>query len=135
MSESTSTARYDFEIIKAYIDTTKSIVQLSSAGLVLPLTLKTAFLVSTGSFNSLERASIVFSWVSFLLAIAAGTFYSYVSVKYIETRLSPKEAEALSLVQQLIEWGPGNVYGLMMLAFFGGALFVILYSLLMIMGS
>jgi hypothetical protein len=130
MGASDSKARKDFEIVKAYIDTTKTIVQLSSAGLVLPLTLKTAFSEISSNSGSLGGGGLVFivlSWLCFLVAIGAGSLYPYVAVKSVEKELFPEETFVPDWLKALVN-DPGNVYGVMLIAFFGGAFFVVFYS-------
>jgi len=127
----------DFEVIKAYVDSTKSFVQLSSAGLALPLALRSAWpaiAASSGAFHSYALVSIVFSWICFLTAIATGTFYQYLGIKYIEVELSKDQAVVSSLVRRFVA-NPGNFYGAMLIAFFLGAFSIFVYSAGVIIGT
>ena len=76
------------ETMKLYIEGSKSFVQLSSAGLALPVVLKSnifGLFDKTGQFSSLQLMVVCLSWVCFLVSIAAGVLYQYVAVKFIES--------------------------------------------------
>ena len=70
--------KVDFEIVKAYIESAKSFVQLSSAGLVAPIALKQVWSSSNGSKFLLGKfglVSMVLSCSLFFLSIGAGALF------------------------------------------------------------
>lgn len=129
--------RDDMDIIKQYIECAKSFVQLSSAALVIPVALKTkVFGIPEGGrrFEGMELVAVCVSWALFLVAIGAGAFYQYAATKFVEYTRSPQETFLSAIVKPFVKGhGPGVLYGVMVVAFFCGALCVVLYSLAMIM--
>jgi hypothetical protein len=122
----------DIEIMKLYLDGTKSFVQLSSAGLALPIVLSSKVIDlfrTSGHFNHLSLTFVCISWACFLTSIGAGALYQYVAVKFLEY-----EGDKQTYVPGTIQWlvkglGPGVAYGAMVVAFYGGAISVVIYSL------
>lgn len=135
-AERLASGRDDMDIIKQYLESAKSFVQLSSAALVIPVALKTKVLgIPEGGrrFEGLEILAICVSWALFLGAIGAGAFYQYAATKFVEYRRSPRETYVSAILEPFVKGqGPGVIYGVMVVAFFCGALCVILYSLAMI---
>lgn len=72
------------EMTKGFCDTAKSYVQISSAGLAIPLLFKEAMLGKTrsdiGLLGSVPR-SLISSWVLFLVSIACGLAYQWLSMR------------------------------------------------------
>jgi hypothetical protein len=120
------------EIIKAYIDSSKSFIQLSSAGLALPVVLHSQVLGlfrQTAGYNRLVLSFVLLSWLCFLASIAAGTLYQYAAIKSVEYEAAPTETYVPQVLSYLIERrGPGVAYGVMVIAFYLGAVFVVTYS-------
>lgn len=122
----------DIEIMKLYLDGAKSFVQLSSAGLALPVVLNSNVL---GLFHIPSRFSyfqltfICISWFCFLVAIVAGVLYQYAAVKFVEYESDSRTYVPFVLKPFVKGLGPGLAYGTMVLAFFGGAVSVVVYSL------
>jgi hypothetical protein len=122
------------EFIKAYIDNAKTIIQLSSAGLALPAVLHSQVI---GLFHRSERHSlvevlfIVLSWLCFLASIAAGTWYQYSAIKFAEFETEPNTTYVPFYSKYLVEKrGPGVAYGAKLIAFYAGAVCVVVYSLI-----
>jgi hypothetical protein len=124
----------NLDTMKAYIDTTKTYIQLSSGGLVLPLAIKTQVLNlfrSGGSYSGVVLGLIIVSWVCFLVAIAAAALYQYAAVKFVEYHQNRQATYVSGPLKRLIHSknGPGVAYGVMFAAFYSGAILVVLYSL------
>lgn len=120
------------EIIKLYLDGAKSFVQLSSAGLALPVVLNSNVLGifhTTPRFGYFQLVFICISWLCFLLAIAAGVLYQYAAVKFVEYESDSETYVPFALKPFVKGIGPGLAYGAMVLAFFVGAVSVVVYSL------
>jgi hypothetical protein len=74
----------NLDTMKAYIDTTKTFIQLSSGALVLPLAIKAQVLNlfrSDGTYRPTALILICASWFCFLLAIGAGALYQFPQIK------------------------------------------------------
>ena len=122
----------DLETMKAYIDTSKTFIQLSSGGLVLPLVIRTQVLNlfrSDGTYRPTALILICASWVCFLLAIGAAVLYQYAAVKFVEYHENPKATYVPRMLAGLIQRsGPGVAYGVMVATFYVGAILAVLYS-------
>ena len=119
------------ETMKLYLEGSKSFVQLSSAGLALPVVLKSSIFGlfgKTGQFSSLQLTIVCLSWMCFLVSIGAGVLYQYVAVKFIESESHPKKTYVPSILKGLVR-EPGRAYGVMVVAFYAGAVSVVVYSL------
>jgi hypothetical protein len=76
-----------FEIVKSFVDTAKSYIQISSAGLALPL-LFTQAIFGKSAENGLKntgstRGFLYGAWFCFLLAIGFGLIYQWLSVRRV----------------------------------------------------
>ena len=72
------------EMTKAFCDTAKSYVQISSAGLALPLLFQEAMLGKVRSDNGLLGSfhwELIPSWALFLIAIVCGLLYQWLSMR------------------------------------------------------
>jgi len=121
------------EITKLYIDSAKSFVQLSSAGLALPVVLSSKILGlfrSTQQFNHFSLAFICLSWGCFLVAIGAGVLYQYAAVKFLEYEADNETYVPRALQSLVNDRGPGVAFGVMTVAFYAGAVSVVIYSLI-----
>jgi hypothetical protein len=131
------------ELMKAYVDTAKSFVQLSSAGLALPLVFSSQLLGLFGRTTSQSgavtplsegvRIWVIASWACFLITIGAGTFYQYAAIKSAEEEIDPSGVYITKILRPLITTGPGLAYGVMVIFFYLGAVSVIVYSALVIL--
>jgi len=130
------------ELVKAYCDTAKSYIQISSAALALPLLFRQAWLGEAGIRGGLQSIgvpwSLIMAWLSFLLAIACGLAYQWLIVRRLwdklnDDHLTPDNAK---------EWGvapaPGvpkfesldrsYLYGGMVFCFYLGACLFVWFS-------
>ncbi|HET7234369.1 MAG TPA: hypothetical protein VFJ16_30425 [Longimicrobium sp.] len=123
---------HELNIINAYIDTAKTFIQLSSAALILPLIIQTKLLgLREGAplFIGIERWAVFGSWIFFLIAIAAGATYQHYAVKFVEYNWRPDDTHVSSVQRPIIlKHGPGIVYGVMVSAFYLGAICIVVYS-------
>jgi hypothetical protein len=71
------------EMTKAFCETAKSYVQISSAGLAVPLLLSEAILGSGGSDKRLGDVpcSLLLCWSMFLISIGCGLTYQWLAVR------------------------------------------------------
>jgi hypothetical protein len=125
-------------VMKAYADSAKSFTQLSTAALALPVVFQKQLFdsasVSSGASSVLQGPAmllVVGSWLLFLTAVGAGTFYQYVSTKCLELHLFPDRTYVHPLMRRFAE-APGRTYGVMLTAFFLGATLFVAYSILIL---
>ena len=88
-------AMEDLDLIKACIETTRTFLQLSSAGLVVPLAFRAqlAGLVQIPSEAKTPTLLLVSaSWLCLLLAIGFGALYQYVAIKFVERQADSRIA-------------------------------------------
>jgi len=81
------TDRLNLEVLKEYAKSTNSFIQLSSAGIALPLALGTAWSGVPGPtvrFPKTVLVEIIISWAAFTISIGAGALYQYAAVKFFE---------------------------------------------------
>lgn len=130
------------ELVKAYCETARSYIQISSAALALPILFTQVWLGESSTRPGLYATgvpwSLVAAWASFLLAIAFGLAYQWLVVRRLWDQLhshhfTPEEAR---------EWGiaPGHfvpkfewldrayLYGGMVTFFYLGACFFVLFT-------
>jgi hypothetical protein len=71
------------EMTKAFCDTAKGYVQISSAGLAVPLLLNEAVLGKARTESGLGQVpcTLTISWISFLVSIACGLIYQWLSMR------------------------------------------------------
>jgi len=128
--------------VKAYSETAKSYIQISSAALALPILFTQAWLgeraVKAGFYAMGVPWSLGAAWLSFLLAIAFGLAYQWLIVRrqweiLHRDHLTEKEAP---------DWGVGSsvfvpqskrldrsrLYGGMVFFFYLGACFFVLFA-------
>jgi hypothetical protein len=122
----------ELELIKAYIDSTKTFVQLSSAGLLAPVVLKSnviGLFQKGDQYSVFELTFVCLSWIFFLAAIGAAVLYQYVAIKFVEYHSEPSRTYVPRILETLVKVrGPGLAYGAMVVSFYGGAVTVVLYS-------
>ncbi|MBF0367917.1 MAG: hypothetical protein HQL52_00510 [Magnetococcales bacterium] len=121
-----------FQIIKSYIDSTKTFNNLCGAGLALPLIFNEKLhrlFESAAKIDGTGFKFVISSWVFFLTAILAGVFYQYVAIKYAEYKMFKKATYVNRPLKYFVEGkGPGPIYGVMVISFFFGAVSVAGYS-------
>jgi len=90
MSEA-ETFKLRVDLTKAYCETAKAYVQISSAGLALPLFFTQAIFGKDAAEKGIRLAglpcSIVLAWIFFLLAIAFGLLYQWLSIRLMWDQL------------------------------------------------
>ena len=118
-------ATFDREekVMKMFSDNARTYIQLSGAALALTLTFAHEILHVPKEQNIVD-AWMVLMWVCFLLAILAGAFYQYLAVKFLEGCLDWAHSNVWSWVEA------GNVYGIMLLAFYGGTIIFTGYAVI-----
>jgi hypothetical protein len=126
------------DITKAFCDTAKVYIQLSSAGLALPL-LFTQAILGTGKWvqglNATGRYSLLLAWVFFLIAILAGAYYQWFAIRGMWNDLHRSELMKEThgkLIYSGFRKTPGipqfeksnrsRPYGVMLISFFAGAI-------------
>lgn len=105
-----------------FSDNAKTYIQLSGAALALTLTFAHEILHIPKDQN-IADVWMVAMWGCFLLAILAGAFYQYLAVKYLEASIDWGHSDAWSWLQ------PGNVYAVMLGAFYGGTIIFTIYGI------
>ena len=109
---------YIFKIMDLFSQTAKIYTNISVAALMLPITFIRQVL-GIGEKDPIKASLdyyMICSWGFFLLAIGSGLLYQYLAVKFIESKMEKK---------QNVSWfvaNPGYIYGIMLGAFFIGAL-------------
>ncbi len=123
------------ELVKAYCDTAKSYIQISSAALALPLLFTQAWFgeraAKAGFLSMGVPGSLIAAWISFLIAIAFGLAYQWLIVRRLwdklnRDHLTPANAEewgvAPALLVPKLEWlDRSYLYGGMVIFFYLGA--------------
>jgi hypothetical protein len=75
------------DLMKAFCETAKSYIQISAAGLALPLVFTQAFLGQDIADKGLRAVgtpwSLVLAWIFFLLAIAFGLVYQWLAIRLV----------------------------------------------------
>jgi hypothetical protein len=91
------------DMTKAFNETAKSYVQISSAGLALPLLFRQAMLGKTAAENGVAPSSwiLIGAWSLFLLSIGFGITYQWLSIR----RLWDQFHEANRTLQNAMEPG------------------------------
>ena len=108
-------------VIPLYIDSAKTYMQLSAGALALSIAFKEKVL---GQISGLKVGILMLSsWLMFLLAIGASALYQYVAVKLLDS-LSPYPGAVWGL-KTLVD-SPGKAYGVMLFAFYLGAILLVL---------
>jgi hypothetical protein len=104
-------------IMKAYIDSAKNFVQLSTGALVLSVTFHQQVLGESGRVKM--DGALLASWGAFVLAIGCGAFYQYLAIKYLDART--ESAGKPGPIPERLRENPGIVFGAMLVLFFAGA--------------
>jgi hypothetical protein len=80
-------------------------------------------------YNRLVLSIVLLSWLCFLTCIGAGTLYQYAAIKSVEYESAATETYVSPVLKYLVERrGPGTAYGVMVIGFYIGAIFVVTYS-------
>ncbi len=116
----------DKAIMTLYIDSAKTYVQLSTGVLALSITFVQKILGGDPPLRNPPWLALG-SWIAFLIAIGGGALYQYLAIKYLDAKSDHPGARGL-LPQQLVE-DPGLVYGLMVVAFYVGAVSLVVAAM------
>jgi hypothetical protein len=117
--------KHDEVIMKLFIDNTKTYIQLSTGALLLSITFLEKVLGGLATMTS--DIFLIGSWAAFLIAIGSGAYYQYLAVKYLESISGNPGSESI-LPKKLRD--PGTIFGIMMVAFYAGA---VLFTFMAIM--
>lgn len=107
--------------IPMYIDTTKTFIQLATSLLGVSVVFREK--IAGGTAATRLCRTLVVSWASLLLSVAAGALYQYRAVKFLES-LS-KAPGRTTLFDRLFS-PPAILYAGMLVFFFVGAMFFVL---------
>ncbi len=110
------------KVMKMFSDNAKTYIQLS--GLALGLTLTFAHqILNIPADHSIVDVWMIIMWSCFLAAILAGAFYQYLAAKYLEGIIDWEHSAAWSWLS------PGNIYGVMLAAFYAGTVIFTIYAI------
>lgn len=105
---------YTYKLLKWYADSAKTFTQTATAALVLPILFFKQVL--GGALAGEKGLSLIFaSWGCFLVTIGCGLAFHWLAPKFYQIEVEALKANRL-------QNNPGYVFGLMLLAFFAGAL-------------
>lgn len=131
------------ELTKAFCDSAKSYIQISSATLALPLLFTQAMLGKAAAESGLEAFDLrvpwlVLAWLSFLSAIGFGLFYQWLPVRRLWDQLHKDHITDANKDRWGFKRTPGIpqfnwlnrsiLYGGMVASFFLGAIFFVLFA-------
>jgi hypothetical protein len=133
--------RIKFDLVKAFGDTAKSYIQISSAALALPILFTQAILGKNAAENGLRLVGLPFTlygaWGSLLLAIAFGLIYQWSSVRRVWDELHAMQRTEENVtkpgfrrswwVVHLDKFNLSLFYGAMMLFFFVGIFLLVAF--------
>ena len=120
----------EIEIINAYVDTAKTYIQLSSAGLALPLVLHERLKPVLDRQDELATSTwvvLIVAWAAFLVAVCAGALFQFAAAKYIEHEID-NDAYVPWYARHVIRYGPGYLLNVTFLSFLIGAIGIVTYS-------
>jgi len=109
-------------IMTLYIDSAKTYVQLSTGVLAFSVTFIEKILGATLPIRN-PRWLLLGSWIAFLVAIGGGALYQYLAIKYLDAKSDDPGAVGM-MPKRLID-EPGIVYGVMVVAFYLGAVLLV----------
>jgi hypothetical protein len=91
------------DLTKAFCETAKTYIQISSAALALPMLFTQAVLGKEAAGNGLRGVgvpcSLVLAWISFLLAIGFGLLYQWLAVRLMWDELHRAQTTNQNLTQ------------------------------------
>lgn len=122
------------EIIRGYVDTAKTYIQLSSGGLALPLILTEKLRRDGMNAVAMTGAAwyvVVSTWAAFLVAVVSGAFFQFAAAKFVEREIDPN-AYLPGVFAWVVERGPGQLLNVTVLSFVIGAIGVVVYSSLLL---
>lgn len=119
-------------VMPMYIESARNYAQLAVGALAISVAFREKVLGHGGPMR--PTTLLIVSWISLLVSIASSAWYQYVAIKLIHmlTYGIATGVDPYDLPQEFpltIGWlWPGNAYGLMVAAFFLGAMFLVLAS-------
>jgi hypothetical protein len=130
------------DLTKAFCDTAKTYVQISSAALALPMVFTQALLGREAAERGLRGVgvpcSLILAWISFLLAIAFGLAYQWLSIRLVwddlhRTQITGQNAAEPGFrttwwVPQLRWLNRSIIYGCMLGFFYMGAILFVVFA-------
>lgn len=135
-----------FDIVKSFGDTVKSYIQISSAALALPLIFTQAIFGKAAAERGLRSVgvpgTVYGAWACFLIAIACGLLYQWLSVRRVWDDLQNMQRTPQNAVRpgfrrtwwviHFERFNLSTVYGGMVFFFFWGAFFFVIFSITVI---
>ncbi|MGH9774382.1 MAG: hypothetical protein ACRD50_05480 [Candidatus Acidiferrales bacterium] len=128
------------DLMKAFCETAKTYIQISSAALALPILFTQALLGKEAAERGLRTvgvpSSLVLAWISFLLAVGFGLLYQWLAIRLMWDELHRVQIAHQNItkpgfrttwwVPQLRWLNRSLLYGCMLVFFYvGGILFVV----------
>ena len=110
-----------------FSDNAKGYIQLSSAALALTMAFAHQILHIPDDKN-IANTWMILMWACFLITILAGAFYQYLAAKFMEASIDWEHSGAWSWLEA------GTVYGIMLGAFYGGAIIFTVYAITRLKG-
>jgi len=117
-------------IIPLYIDSAKTYLQLSIGALALSVVFREKILGERATKQI--GIALLISWLFFLLAIGASALYQYLAIKHLD------RASSFHGITGYLEYfvaSPGKVYGMMLIFFFAGSVFLVVSSVRQLFGK
>jgi hypothetical protein len=115
----------NLDIIPLYIDSAKTFMSLATGALGLTITFREKIVGMKAGTN--VSTPMIISWLFFLLTIASSSFYQYLGVKFLDSvSCFPG---TIQYFETLVK-NPGKVYGVMLISFVLGALFLVVSACL-----
>ena len=130
------------DLIKAFCETAKTYIQISSAALALPMLFTQAVLGKEAAERGLLAVgvprSLVLAWISFLLAIGFGLAYQWLAIRLMWDELHRGQITEQNRAQpgfRTTRWVPqlrslnrSFLYGCMLVFFYLGAILFVVFS-------
>jgi hypothetical protein len=130
------------DLIKAFCETAKTYIQISSGALALPMLFTQAVLGKEAAERGLRAVgvpcSLVLAWISFLLAILFGLTYQWLAIKLVWNELHGAQITDQNIAQpgfrttwwvpQLQRLNRSFLYGCMLVFFYLGAFLFVWFS-------
>ena len=113
-------------IMPAFIDTAKMFSQLSVGALLLSIAFQEKVLGRVG--RRFVTVFVLISWFLFLIAIGSGAVYQWTAVHFMDYYLSGQPEDFYGHAWWVFFMQPGVWYAVMMIAFFLGALLLVIGS-------
>ena len=130
------------DLIKAFCETAKTYIQISSAALALPMLFAQAILGKEAAEKGLRAvgvpSSLVLAWISFLLAIGLGLLYQWLAIRLVWDELHRAQTTEQNVTEagyRTTWWVPrfrrlnrSILYGGMVVFFYAGAILFVLFA-------